>query len=755
MQSIAGYQLKEKIGSGGMATVYTAIQTALDKVVAIKILHPAFAQDESLIARFEREARAASSIGHPNIVDVYDFGVDNDTYFIAMEYVPGWNLQRLLEKQRLIPIEVALLILHEVASGLAAAHERGIVHRDVKPANTLLSEHGQVKIADFGLARHLGDLRTSDVTVPGTVLGTASYMSPEQAAGKAADARSDVFSLGVMMFELLTGHRPFPGNTYTEVIERVISQHQAPMRMSNPQVTGAVEACVDRMLQKDPAKRFQSMSEVVQVLDDCLDSVEGADAFAMHRQRNLALLVRDPEGYCEDIARKRSKYHLERAQYYSQLGREKLDDALAELRIVLFLDPQNQKAQSELQRLGEPVDAAPTNPMEDTREWSAGVSVRPGGVPASGAFHAPEPTAPAGFGSKAEASTADTVRMSRKPGRRSGFGGLLLRYAAWVAGATGMALVALFVFDGVLARETLQVESRPAGATLLIREKESRDPLREVGQTATSLPLARGDWELVFRMDGYQEETRAVTVRRGMRNPPIRVDLRALSSRLVVTSRPSGARVLLRNADEHAYQATGKQTMAVLDPLPPGSYFVRLELEGYGPSERGPLRLVAGGHDSLDLTLTARLGQLELRSNPAGARVEVRAGGETEFRDTGLRTNCALSDLAVGEWTVRLSRDDFQTVTKSVRVATGGSTRVDVNLPRLPGYLVISCTPYGDIYVDGSLLARGKRRHLFAGKAGQSYLVRAVLPSTGGPPQERVERAIARPETTAVTFSGN
>ena len=214
-QTFHAFELREKIGAGGMSTVYRGVHKTLNYPVAIKILHPALAGDENFIVRFEREARAASSLQSNNIASVIDFGAENDAYFIVMEFIDGPDLsqllERMLEDQEGIcgfPAEIALILLEESAYGLQEAHAHSIIHRDVKPSNILLNTNGEVKIADFGLARDtsaISPLYQRDLTMPGTVVGTPSYMSPEQAVSKeSVDHRTDIFSLGVVAYQLLS-----------------------------------------------------------------------------------------------------------------------------------------------------------------------------------------------------------------------------------------------------------------------------------------------------------------------------------------------------------------------------------------------------------------------------------------------------------------------------------------------------------------------------------------------------------------------
>lgn len=220
-KDFGAFELHEKIGSGGMASVYLGTQKSLDRKVVLKVLYPHLAEDANLVARFEREARAAATMRHPNIVQVIDCGRHEDVAYIAMEFVEGMDLKKWMEKYGPPPLEVALLLLKDLFSGLEHAHMHRIVHRDIKPANIMFTPDGQLKIMDFGLARKGED--TSGMTVVGSVLGTPAYMSPEQATGEAVDERSDIFSAGVVAYELLGGQRPFQGDSYSTVLRAVLT----------------------------------------------------------------------------------------------------------------------------------------------------------------------------------------------------------------------------------------------------------------------------------------------------------------------------------------------------------------------------------------------------------------------------------------------------------------------------------------------------------------------------------------------------
>ncbi len=261
MTTLAGrYRLEDVIGRGGMSTVYRANDRVLQRTVAVKVMSAALAEgDPSTIARFEREARAAASLVHPGIVTVYDTGVDGEQRFIAMEYVDGESLAMIIAREAPLDPDYAARITAEVADALDAAHHAGLVHRDVKPGNVMIARTGVVKVLDFGIAR-VGN--AASITRTASLLGTAAYMAPEHASGEPVDARSDIYSLGCVLYAMLTGDPPFSGEVPAAVLHQQISATPRSPREINPRVSPTLDALVLQMLAKAPAERPQSAAEV-------------------------------------------------------------------------------------------------------------------------------------------------------------------------------------------------------------------------------------------------------------------------------------------------------------------------------------------------------------------------------------------------------------------------------------------------------------------------------------------------------------
>jgi predicted Ser/Thr protein kinase len=269
------YEIEDLVGTGGMSSVYRARDSVLGRRVALKILHEHFSSDDEYVERFRREARAIARLNHPNIVTVIDRGEFEGRQFIVFEYVPGANLKDLVRREGPLPVVEAVSLAHQVGRGLAFAHENGIVHRDVKPQNVLVDESGSPKVTDFGIARSLDP--KDGLTETGTLLGTSDYIAPEQASGRRVDERSDQYSLGVLLYELLAGEVPYPADSFMATAMRHMRDPVPSVRERRPDVPVEVDAIVRRAMAKDPRDRFSSTAAMAAALEACLADVD-ADA---------------------------------------------------------------------------------------------------------------------------------------------------------------------------------------------------------------------------------------------------------------------------------------------------------------------------------------------------------------------------------------------------------------------------------------------------------------------------------------------
>jgi serine/threonine-protein kinase len=249
------YRLIAPLGEGGMATLWRAVDEQLDREVAVKLLRPQFGADAGFTARFKQEARSAGSLSHPNIVSVYDYGTDPESHdqFIVMELVEGRDLAAILRERGTLSLDDAARVAQAVASALEAAHRKGIVHRDVKPGNILITDAGAVKVTDFGIARAVSE---ASMTVTGTTLGSVHYFSPEQARGDEVTGASDVYALGIVLFEMLTGRRPFQGDSAAAVALKRLNEDAPRPSEIGFAVPAGLEAILMRALERDPRARF-------------------------------------------------------------------------------------------------------------------------------------------------------------------------------------------------------------------------------------------------------------------------------------------------------------------------------------------------------------------------------------------------------------------------------------------------------------------------------------------------------------------
>jgi serine/threonine protein kinase/beta-lactam-binding protein with PASTA domain len=261
------YQLQDTIGRGGMAVIYRGRDLRMDRPVAIKVLREAYSTDPKFVTRFQLEAKAASSLQHPNIVQVYDYGYTDGSYFIVMELVDGSDLRRYLRSRRVLDVERAMIIAHDVAMGLGAAHRRNIVHRDVKPQNILIGRDGSIKLTDFGIASVYNDMNAERLTTTGMTLGTVQYYAPEQAQGEIVTPAADVYALGIVMYEMLTGRTPFEGDTPVAVAMQHLQDAPLPPSNINPNIPAPLEDVILRCLEKVPEMRFRDGNVLAKTLE--------------------------------------------------------------------------------------------------------------------------------------------------------------------------------------------------------------------------------------------------------------------------------------------------------------------------------------------------------------------------------------------------------------------------------------------------------------------------------------------------------
>ena len=440
------YEIRRRLGGGAMGEVFLAWDPRMGRSVALKVLGKERARDRTFVDRFVREARAAGSLEHQNVVGVYDWGTVQGEFYIAMQYVDGSDLDHVLYARdeqgvrrprfRPLPIQVALAMARDISLGLEHLHEHGVIHRDLKPANVMLSHTGVVKITDFGLARRVDD--SIHVTIGPHSLGTPSHMSPEAAAGRGdLDARADLFSMGVLAFELFSSQVPFEGDNIPAVLFAIQTQEPPELRTLNPLVPEPVAVIVHRMLAKEREKRCASAREARLVFDRAL-----ADLGVLSTADLLREFVEQPRSLVERLYVGSREEHLNRGAFLERQGTGHIQEAVDSYSLVLYIDPAHAEARSRFDRLvRESAGGTRTLPLQVPRvpppaEQATWV-VAPGGPPVPSAaaaqaspqevpFGALGPDASVGAGPLIAKTAADEGR--RHLGRRlaAGFVGVLV-----------------------------------------------------------------------------------------------------------------------------------------------------------------------------------------------------------------------------------------------------------------------------------------------------------------------------------------
>lgn len=317
------YQIIKSIGEGGMANVYLAYDTILDRNVAVKVLRGDLANDEKFVRRFQREALSASSLSNPNIVEVYDVGEDNGEYYIVMEYVEGKHLKNLLKKRGKLTVPEVIDIVLQITNGLSVAHDSYIIHRDIKPQNILILENGLVKITDFGIAVAIN---STQLTQTNSVMGSVHYLPPEQASGKGATLQSDIYSMGILMYELLTGKLPFKGDNAVEIALKHLKEPMPSIRDEIPEIPQSVENIILKATAKNPKNRYADAREMHEDLKTCLDE---------SRANELKITFKYPENDYDDTKLLKTVKNNEKSK------KETGDDAIAKKVSTNDLNNQN------------------------------------------------------------------------------------------------------------------------------------------------------------------------------------------------------------------------------------------------------------------------------------------------------------------------------------------------------------------------------------------------------------------------------
>ncbi|UCG29996.1 MAG: serine/threonine protein kinase [candidate division WOR-3 bacterium] len=642
-QTIKDYEIKELIATGGMAAIYRAVDTSTGNIVAIKILHGHLAQDKDFITRFEREAHAAANLKHDNIIDILGYGEAAGVYYIAMEYVEGKSLKDLINTVTFMPHDIALAIVYDICQGIEHAHQKGVVHRDIKPANILVNKDGRVKITDFGLAQ-AQDL--TSITVTGAIVGTPAYMSPEQAAGKRIDTRSDIFSLGVVIYEMITGSKPFQGESYSSVIHAILTIPAPRPIDANPIVEDSVSAIIEKMLQKDASKRYQNISRVSE------------DVYAYFREHNIEVpskkigeFIAEPDRISVQKKQEAKERYMKRGLHYMTLGKGNIDDAIKEFEKVQYLDPEDVNAKTHLTQL------------------------------------------------KRKRKTAPPVMEKESPKGKKKFP---IGIAAIVTAA-----VVVIVLSATFLRNygnqkpglmygSIFIDSRPAEASIYLDDIDLNlnTPFRVDS-------IATGDHTIEVRKRGYRTYTQKITLGGG---ETISVNARLIqeiatvsTGNIKITSKPSGAAVVADGKD------TGLQTPCTLKGITAGQHVIQLVKSGYQTYELKPV-IQSDQTTSASVNLT-KIQQRETRRKAQKSyfRINVDPWARIYIDGKYIETTPLAKSIEVtsGSHRVRLENPNFQTWQRNINFKPGQTVSMDVKLEPFAGSLKISVRPWADVYIDG------------------------------------------------------
>jgi serine/threonine protein kinase len=643
-RTIKGYDLKQLIATGGMAAIYKAIHVDTGQTVAIKILHGHLAQDSDFVARFEREARAAAELKHENIINIYDHGEAEGVYYIAMEFVSGKSLKDLIGSVRFMPCEIALAIIYEICRGIEHAHQKGVVHRDIKPANILITQNGFVKITDFGLAQ-AQDL--TSITVTGAIVGTPAYMSPEQAAGKRIDTRSDLFSLGVVAYEMLTGTKPFLGDTYSSVIHAILTIPAPSITEANPLINEETGLIIEKMLRKEVDNRYQNIN---QISDDIHAYFRKQETEVP--QRDIAAFVTEPERVAQNWIQKNKEKYLKRALHYMTSGRVNADDAINEFSKVQYLDPTDPQASKYLAEL---------KSKRRTRSTKR----------------------------KKQA----TITRKRNFAKLAAIIGVILITATFVAALYRNYQNNRFSSSAI---GFLLVDSKPDSAQVFLDDTEL------VGKTPLKIDsVTAGAHTLHIEKHGYLTYTNNIIVNTG---DTIAVNAQLIREtdgvgrgNVIVHSQPDGARVLIDGID------TGLKTPCTIENIESGHHTIKIAKTGYQTAQ-----VARDIQDSQTARISTRLTKTPTRTSgqvqrKSYFRLNVDPWAKIYIDGKYVETTPIAKALEVpaGNHSVKLENPSFRTWQKRVNFKPGETVVMDIKLEQFTGSLKISVRPWADVYIDG------------------------------------------------------
>jgi eukaryotic-like serine/threonine-protein kinase len=673
IDKIGRYQIVGELGKGAMGVVYKATDPNIGRTVAIKTLHFELqgAESEEMLARFRNEARAAGVMNHGNVITVYDAGEQDGMFYIAMEFVAGQTLQDLLKRENALPLEVVTSIARQVCSGLEYAHARGIIHRDIKPANIMITADGTVKIMDFGIAKFGGTL----MTTTGQVVGTPNYMSPEQVKDEAVDARTDVFSVGVLLYEMLTGSRPFSADNVASIIYKIVQESPAPPRDLLPSLPPGLNAVVMKALSKDPAGRFANCAEFSLAIQEYANfHDEARPPLPSSADRNNGAAAAGSRSTAGTTTRRTVKLDPALTGQFAAKPEAaplvKGDDAPAMKTNAGVLPPPENSALSTKTGVGPTIAAiiillVSASGFFIRLHRSAAPAIPPAVEAAATSTPAPVPATP-----EVDEQSPD----QRAKNRSAGVSAPPIPRPSPTLGE-------------------LQISSTPFGATVTIDNKIDRDWVTPFA----AHKLKPGRHTLVFNMPNYRPQTRQVEVVAGTKLP-LNVNMEMAQGFLALNSDPAGAEIYIDGRD------SGQVTPSRI-AVNAGEHRVAIRKEGFTPKvtyatvENGEsftfapalvadkVSLVTVSSPSVNSTAAEqggnpfrrlrRLfgkngdgGQLQVQTLPKGA--EIRLGSSP----APLKSPARLV-VAPGTYTLTLSLPGYKPITRSVQIEKGKMVGVD------------------------------------------------------------------------------
>jgi tRNA A-37 threonylcarbamoyl transferase component Bud32 len=717
LSSIPNIDIKSALShQGAMSRVYLGFHRNLKIDVVVKFLDPDMAHHDhfQFVRRFEEEgSRLVELFDHPNIVTPLDRGQQDDRYFIIMEYVRGLDLERAIQASGPLPFEFALDILYELSEGLRAAHEIGIVHRDIKPANILLGDRGQVKISDFGIAYALAheDRDGTNLTVDGQRIGTPAYMSPEQVKALRIDHRTDIFSLGVVGFQILAGERPFLGESASDVYEQIESSSPPPVHSRLPRLPEDVASLIDRMLKKEREQRFQDMDATKSAIESCMHSADPTGSLFRERRALIRDYVRQPREFVAGFRRACIERHLLRAQ---RLQRNRhVDDARREFEYVLAHDPAHDGAQRQHRRLARPRRTLHRGlragglvillllvvPLLQMARFQASLVVQsnPGG--ARLAVRGPGASDFSVIG-----ITPCTVVLDRR-----GEWGLRIQHAEQGTASRTLQVdeEREYAVSVTFATGRFYLTTTPSGASVEIRRSQkARFQTLPTVTPLLSPPLSAGDWEARVHRSGSLPVMETITVR-DSDITHVRVMLEPEHGTLSLESEPTQCTVEARSATGGSWRRIGV-TPLFHHELAAGHWEVRVSHDGYR-SEVRKVDIVHDRAESLSIGLERDGGRIHVSTTPTGSTISVRRQQSKEWEYLGAAP--LTYRLAAGSYEVRAQTAGHQPRTSTVELRDGAMETLSLELmsreaaPAGEGEIAVRCVPSlaAAIMLDGEL----------------------------------------------------